>query len=126
MDVEPDPVSGRVLEALSHAAVDDDSAAHVIDGAGRDPRPDRIHAGGLRGRHQVEDVPQSSLGLATDAERPGHVRAIALECGTEVDHHGVTHGDQPIARVMVGLGGVLPRRHDGLEGHRLGTAPPHG
>ena len=83
-------------------------------------------AGRLRGAHHVEDAGQLALGVGVDTEGAGHVGAVALEGGTEVDHHRVARGDATAAGVMVRLGRVLPRRHDGVEGRALGAAAAHG
>ena len=82
--------------------------------------------GGGTGRlgrlHDVEDARQLALGLGVDAEGPRHVRAVPLECGAEVHHHGVAPPDVSVARPVMGLRRVLPAGHDGVERRALGTA----
>src|ERR1700683_581869 len=126
VDVEADPVARPVLEAVGPAGVGDDLAAHVVHLLGADAGTDRPGAGGLGRAHDLEDAGQLAFGVLTHAERPRHVRAVALEGGAEVDDDGVAGIDGPSAGVVVRLGRVLPRSHDGVEGGALGPTAPHG
>src|ERR1700728_1660942 len=86
VDIEADPMPGAVLEALRPTGIGDDPPADVVDLFGRDAGPHRGGAGGLGGLDDVEDAGQLPFRLGVDAEGPGHVGAVALEGGAEVDH----------------------------------------
>src|SRR5580704_4257073 len=86
VDVEADAVPGSVLESLRPAGVPDDLPADVVHLLRADARAHGLGTRGLRRAHHVEDARQLALGLRVDAERAGHVGAVALERGAEVDH----------------------------------------
>ena len=128
VDVEAHAVAGAVLEALGPAGVGDDPAADVVDLLGRDPGRAR------RRRRRAWDSPTTSktrasspVGLGADAEGPGHVRAVAVEGGAEVDHHRVAGVDAPRRR---GGGGAWPSSRPAAtmvsKARALGPAAAHG
>src|SRR5580658_4990817 len=125
VDIEPDAVPRAVLETLRPAGIGDDPAANVIDLLGRDAGPHGGGPGRLGRLDDVEDAGQLAFRLGVDAEGPGHVGAVALERGAEVDDHRVSPVDAPGARVVVRLGRVLAGGDDRLEGRALGPAAPH-
>src|SRR3984957_725937 len=122
VDVEPHTVAGPVLEAVGPAGVGDDGPAHVIHLFGGDAGLDRRRPGRLGGTHHREDPGHVPLGLGVHAEGASHVRAVALERGTEIDHHQLTPAYDTCPGVVVCFGRVPPRRDDRLEGR----APAHG
>ena len=116
-------MTGAVHELLSPAGVGDDLAAGPVDVGRRDPggrpRP-RRRPGWRPPRRQMRAC--SAVGQLADPHRARHVRAVAVERGAEVQDHEVASADDALRRSVVGLGGVGPRRHDGLE--RRSRSPP--
>src|SRR5580704_12105730 len=126
VDIEADAVPRAVLETLGPARRGDDLAADVVDLLGADAGADGLGAGGLRLADDGEDAGQLAIRFRIDAEGAGHVGAVALEGGAEVDHDGVAPVDGARTGVVVGLGRVLARRDDRLEGGALCAAAAHG
>src|SRR3974390_1057656 len=85
VDIEPDTVTRAVLEAGGPAGGRDDLAADVVDLFDTDPRLDGLRPRRLRRLHHVEDARELAGGVLVHAERPCHVRAVALEGGAEFD-----------------------------------------
>src|SRR5580693_1352305 len=86
VDIEPDAVTGAVLEAVGPAGIRDDLAADVVDLFDADARPYRSGAGRLGCLDDFKNASELAGGVLVDAERARHVGAIALEGGAEVHH----------------------------------------
>ena len=116
-------MAGPVLEALGPAGRGDDVPADLVDVAGRHPGRHRGHPGRLGLGHHVEHRGQLAGRRPAHAEGPGHVRAVAVEGGAEVDHHRVARrGCAGRPGRAWGLAEFSPDGHDGLEGPVLGAA----
>ena len=118
----PVPCSNRSAQPASAMTC----AADVVDLLGRDARAARRPRRRPATADDVEDAGQLAVGLGADAERAGHVGAVALEGGAEVDDHRVARRIGAVGRAVVGLGRVRAGGDDRLEGRCLGPAPAHG
>ena len=118
-------MAGRVREGVSQPGLGDRLAAGPVDLAGRHPGLQAGQPGRLGAADQLVQV---ALALAGPAEhdRAGHVGAVAVDPGPEVERGQVAGAERPVAGVVVGLGGLLPEGDDGVEGRAVGAQPAHG
>ena len=88
VDVEADAVPGAVLEALGPAGLARSRRRHTVSTSFA-PTPARTAATPWAWESRTTSNTRGQLAgrLAAEPERPGHVGAVALEGGAEVDHH---------------------------------------
>ena len=94
----------------------DDVPAHLVDVGGGDAGLDRIDTGLLRLGHDRDHALERRRRRRPDADRAGHVRAVAVDHGAEVEHDEFAGFDAAIRRASVRLGAVGSRSHDRFEG----------
>ena len=106
---EPDPVARAVHEQVCEAGVLERVATGAVDllrrsrpAAARARRPVAPRARRRGGRAAP------GAAYAPDAQRPRHVRAVAVDLGPEVDDDELACGDAPVRRLVVRQGAVRP------------------
>ena len=119
---------GAVHEGVAPAGLGDDLPAGRVDVLGARPRPDRGHAGGLRG---PDDLDHPGLGVVerlgpADRDRAGHVGVVAVDERAEVDDDEVAALDaRGPTGVWCGPGAVGAGRDDRLEADVVGALAAH-
>ena len=124
MNLQADAVSQPVTEVLGVAGVRDDLPRRRVDVLERHPGCEEVPARPLGGRDEFIDV-ELPLSGRRQHERAGHVGVVAAHQGAEVDLHEVPGGQHRIGRPMVRDRRIRSGRHDGLEGHAVGTVIEH-
>ncbi len=121
VDLDADAVPEPVTEGLAEAGRLDRSAGRRVRVAARDARTDGSEPRELGLETERVQVGQPLRDLA-DRERPGAVRAVAVEHAARVhdDEHALR--DRAVAGDRVWRGARLPRRDDRGEGHVVRTA----
>src|SRR5205814_452507 len=110
--LEADAVAGAVDEVGAVAAVGDDAAGHGVDVLGRYAG---AHGADGLGLGSLEDgVEVAELGRRLTGEhRACDVRAVPVHGAAEVAHDSLPAPDDPLARVVVGAGGIRAAADDG-------------
>ena len=124
MNLQADAVSQPVAEVLGVAGVRDDLPRRRVDVLERHPGCEEVPARPLGGRDEFIDV-ELPLSGRRQHECAGHVGVVAAHQGAEVDLHEVPGGQHRIGRPMVRDRRIRSGRHDGLEGHAVGTVIEH-
>jgi len=125
-------VPGPVLEFLGPARLGDPVATDLVDVPLTTPAATRATPAAWASATTSNTRASSGVGGATDAEGAGHVRAVAVESGAEVDHDRVAGGDGAVARSGVGLAAFGPeatmvrRRGPANRGRRMAVSRARG
>ncbi len=126
MDLESETVSGAVDEGVGEVVLGEHLSARRVDRSLIGTVSHGGDTGGLSGRRRRRRAVAARPTAAPGDEGTGHVAAVAVDLGAEVDDDEVVGFDDPIARTVVRQRGVRARRHDGLEADVVGSAQTHG
>ena len=125
VDLEPHAVPDRMPILVAVSGLLDGVAGGPIDLLARHPGSDGLDPRLLSQPHHLVYGSQPGRRFP-ERNRPGHVGVVPVHHAAEVDLDQVAMGQFPADRPVVGLGAVLPERHDGVEGGGLRTQLPHG
>ena len=100
MDLEAHAVPEPVAEPLAVTGRGDPLACERVDLRAGRPGPDLVEGRNLSLEHEVVHL-RGVIRERTGRERPGAVRAVAVDHAPQVDDHQLTRADQTAVRLRV-------------------------